>query len=149
MDRVLLQVKRKKERRHLEDWLAKSHHLILPDPEQPLEEVFDLAIIDGASLKQLRSLVRYGGDEFIVILPRQSKDEARLKVARMRQAITATPFLQKEGIDAHLTASFGLAAFPEDAADKHELLAEADRCLFQSKTEGKDRITLAQLERAA
>ena len=94
-------------------------------------------------------LVRYGGDEFIVVLPRQSKDAALLKVARIRQAISSTPFLQKEGISTHLTASFGLATFPGDAKDKRELLAEADRCLFQSKNAGKNRITFAELEKAA
>jgi diguanylate cyclase (GGDEF)-like protein len=93
-------------------------------------------------------LVRYGGDEFIVILPRQNKEEALLKVARMKHAIGAAHFLQKEGINATLTASFGLASYPEDASDKHELLAEADRCLFQSKTEGKNRITFADMEEA-
>ncbi len=94
-------------------------------------------------------LVRYGGDEFIVILPRQTKDEALLKVARMKQAISSTRFLQKEGVHARLTASFGLAAYPNDAQDKRGLLAEADRRLFQSKTEGKDRITFEELESAA
>jgi diguanylate cyclase (GGDEF)-like protein len=94
-------------------------------------------------------LVRYGGDEFIVILPRQTKEEALLKVSQMKKAISATSFLQKEGINAHLTASFGLASFPEDARDKRELLAEADRCLFQSKSSGKNRITFAELEKAA
>jgi len=67
----------------------------------------------------------------------------------MQQAISSTPFLQKEDVNAHLTASFGLAAFPGDAKDKRELLAEADRCLFQSKTAGKNRITFAELEKAA
>jgi len=94
-------------------------------------------------------LVRYGGDEFIAILPRQNKDEALLKVNRMKHAILSTPFLQKEGIDARLTASFGLASFPQDANDKRELLAEADRCLFQSKSEGKNRISFGELEHAA
>lgn len=94
-------------------------------------------------------LVRYGGDEFIAILPRQNKHEALLKVNRMKHAIFSTSFLQKEGIHARLTASFGLASFPEDATDKRELLAEADRCLFRSKTEGKNRITFAQLKHAA
>lgn len=94
-------------------------------------------------------LVRYGGDEFIVILPRQNKQEALLKVARMKHAIDETAFLQKEGIHAHLTASFGLASFPDDAADKRELLAKADHCLFQSKAEGKNRITFDELESAA
>ena|SRR5579859_3660361 len=94
-------------------------------------------------------LVRYGGDEFIAILPRQNKHEALLKVNRMKQLIHSTRFLQKEGINARLTASFGLACFPADAKDKRELLAEADRCLFQSKSEGKNRITFTELEEAA
>ncbi len=88
-------------------------------------------------------LVRYGGDEFVVILPRQTKDEAQVKVERMRDAITAAPFLQRDHLNVWLTASFGLATFPEDARDKRELLAEADQCLFRSKSEGKDRISVA------
>jgi diguanylate cyclase (GGDEF)-like protein len=94
-------------------------------------------------------LVRYGGDEFIVILPRQSKQEALLKVGAMRQAIASTPFLHNEQIDARLTASFGLASYPHDAKDKRELLLEADRCLFRSKTEGKDRVTVAEFQSVA
>src|SRR4029077_7052133 len=93
-------------------------------------------------------LVRYGGDEFIVILPRQGKEEARVKVQRMKQLIASTAFLQKENIYAHLTASFGLASYPQDARDKSELLAQADKCLFQSKSEGKNRISLALAEAA-
>ena len=94
-------------------------------------------------------LVRYGGDEFIAILPRQNKEESLAKVERMKRAIARKRFLEKEGIGAHLTASFGLASFPQDAKDKRELLAEADRCLFQSKAEGKDRITFVEMEEAA
>src|ERR1051325_1279702 len=58
MDRVLLQIKRKLERRQLEDWLTSSYHIVLPNPEQPLEEPFDLSIIDGASLRTLRTEVK-------------------------------------------------------------------------------------------
>ena len=88
-------------------------------------------------------LVRYGGDEYVVILPRQNQDQALEKVARMKEAITSTPFLQKEGIFVRLTASFGFATFPHDASDKKELLGAADRCLFKSKSRGKNRITYA------
>src|SRR5436190_1145760 len=252
MERVLLQVKKRRDRRRLEDWLGKAYQIILPDQEHPLQGEYDLVIIDGPSLKQLRTqvrerrkaeepvllpfllltvrrrgsmpshhlgrvvddvivrplnekellarvanllrmrrwsldlkkehdrvtkltftddvsgfnntrylhryldrlletstarphevclvffdldnfkrlvdahghllgskalrevaqtiarmlepddrLVRYGGDEFIVILPRQSKEEALLKVARMKQAILSTPVLQKEAINAY------------------------------------------------
>jgi diguanylate cyclase (GGDEF)-like protein len=88
-------------------------------------------------------IVRYGGDEFVVVLPRQSKGQALAKVQRMKRAIIKTPFLQKEKIDAHVTASFGLATFPRDAHDKRELLAAADDCLFRSKADGKNRISVA------
>jgi diguanylate cyclase (GGDEF)-like protein len=94
-------------------------------------------------LDQDDRIVRYGGDEFVVILPRQSKGQALAKVQRMRRAIVKTPFLQKEKIDAHVTASFGLATFPHDAHDKRELLATADDCLFRSKADGKNRISVA------
>jgi len=92
-------------------------------------------------------IVRYGGDEFVVILPRQGKNQALAKVQRVRRAIVKTPFLQKENIDAHVTASFGLATFPHDAQDKRELLAAADDCLFRSKADGKDRISVAGARR--
>jgi diguanylate cyclase (GGDEF)-like protein len=91
-------------------------------------------------------LVRYGGDEFVVILPRQSKPEAMVKAERMIDAIARTPFLTKEHLNVHLTASFGLATFPDDATDKRGLLAEADHCLFRSKSEGKNRLSIAGRE---
>jgi len=105
----------------------------------------EVAQVVSRVLEQDDRLVRYGGDEFIVILPRQSKSEALAKVERMQEAIIGTRFLKKEKISAHLTASFGLACFPHDAADKGALLAEADRCLFQSKADGKNRITVETL----
>ncbi len=88
-------------------------------------------------------IVRYGGDEFVVILPRQDTEQASKKVHRLKVALTGTPFLQKENLRVRLTASFGLATYPHDARDKRELLAEADRCLFRSKATGKNRISVA------
>ncbi|HLP78883.1 MAG TPA: GGDEF domain-containing protein [Candidatus Paceibacterota bacterium] len=87
-------------------------------------------------------IVRYGGDEFVVILPRQDKHAAMAKVQRLKRTLARTPFLQKEGLNVHLTASFGIATYPHDAHNKHELLAEADRGLFRSKAAGKNRISL-------
>lgn len=98
-----------------------------------------------AVYKQLGSqdyIVRYGGDEYVVILPDQGKDTARIKSEKMKQEISSTNFLNKEGLSIKLTASFGLATYPEDAGDKRHLLAEADKCLFMSKESGKDRLTI-------
>jgi diguanylate cyclase (GGDEF)-like protein len=94
-------------------------------------------------------LVRYGGDEYVVILPRQNKVEAREKANRMSHAITHTEFLPKENKHVRLTASFGLATFPDDARNARELLAEADHCLFRSKSLGKNRLSIAGFAQAA
>ncbi len=86
-------------------------------------------------------IVRYGGDEFIVILPDQGGEEVLAKVETIRKVVDSTSFLQQENIHLKVTASFGLATFPDDAEDKKQLLKAADQCLFQSKKEGKDRIS--------
>jgi diguanylate cyclase (GGDEF)-like protein len=103
----------------------------------------------GRVLDEDDRLVRYGGDEYVVILPRQSKETARAKAKRMFHAITSAEFLPKENRHVRLTASFGLATFPDDARDARELLAEADHCLFRSKSLGKNRLSIAGFAQAA
>jgi diguanylate cyclase (GGDEF)-like protein len=86
-------------------------------------------------------LVRYGGDEYIVILPRQGRDEALSKVQMIKEGLNRTCFLQKENICEEVRASFGIATFPDDASDKEGLLKEADYYMYQSKRSGKNLIT--------
>jgi diguanylate cyclase (GGDEF)-like protein len=88
-------------------------------------------------------IVRYGGDEYVVILPGQDKVQALGKVEKIREAIRSTVFLERENLAVHVTASFGVATYPEDATSEEQLLAAADECLFESKRTGKNRITLA------
>ena len=86
-------------------------------------------------------IVRYGGDEFVVILPWQNREQALAKADRMREAIAGARFLAEENIGLNVTASFGLAVYPDDANDKKELLLRADERLFRSKKEGRNRIS--------
>ena len=87
-------------------------------------------------------IVRYGGDEYVVVLPDQAKEAALEKVELMRRAISSTRFLHKEGLDVRVTASFGVATSPDDAMSAEELLGAADECLFKSKRGGKNQITV-------
>jgi diguanylate cyclase (GGDEF)-like protein len=87
-------------------------------------------------------IVRYGGDEFVVVLPEQGRAEGLAKTEQMRDAIFATPFLAEENIHIRVTASFGLAIFPEDARTMKQLLLAADQCLFQSKHAGRNRVSM-------
>ncbi len=103
----------------------------------------EVAQTDHHVLDEDDRIVRYGGDEYVVILPRQNADQALAKVHRMQHELTTTAFLQKEHLNVLITASFGLATFPINAKDKRELLAAADHCLFHSKATGKNRISMA------
>jgi diguanylate cyclase (GGDEF)-like protein len=88
-------------------------------------------------------LVRYGGDEFVIILPGQDKHAAFDKVVAIRKAVADAIFLQDIGLSAKVTASFGIASYPGDAPDKKELLQMADNSLYRSKNVGKNSITVA------
>ncbi len=90
------------------------------------------------------SLVRYGGDEFIILLPHRSKFQALELTRRLREKVNQTGFLQDEGLNIRVTASYGIATLPEDARDREELLSMADKAMFCSKGRGKDRIMLGR-----
>jgi diguanylate cyclase (GGDEF)-like protein len=90
------------------------------------------------------SLIRYGGDEFIVLLPHCPQAEAVALTRRLRQALKETPFLEEEGLNVRLTASFGVATLPQDAQDRETLLKIADRAMFRGKDRGKDCIMVGR-----
>jgi diguanylate cyclase (GGDEF)-like protein len=90
------------------------------------------------------SLVRYGGDEFVLLLPHRSQSQALWMTQRLRQKLNHSSFLNDEGLDVRVTASYGIATLPGDARDREELLAIADRAMFSSKGQGKDRIMLGR-----
>jgi diguanylate cyclase (GGDEF)-like protein len=90
------------------------------------------------------SIVRYGGDEFVILLPRRPQGEALEITRRLRRALNANAFLEDEGLGIQLTASYGIATMPEDAQDRETLLLIADQALFGSKQQGRDRIMLGR-----
>ena len=93
-------------------------------------------------------IVRYGGDEYVLILPGQQKAEAYEKTETLRKGLMNARFLKDEKLNLSITASIGLATYPEDAATKRELLAAADKCLFYSKENGKNRVTVCQTSKS-
>jgi len=100
----------------------------------------EVAKVIGGLLTPDDSLVRYGGDEFIILLPHRDKAAAYDFVCRLRRAVNQSCFLLEEGINLTLTASYGIATLPDDARDKTGLLRLADAALFSSKDRGKDTI---------
>jgi diguanylate cyclase (GGDEF)-like protein len=84
-------------------------------------------------------ICRYGGDEFAVLLVETSKAGARQYADRIREIVPTYRF----GHGRPVTASFGIAALPEDAApDPNELIRAADEALYAAKRAGKNRVSL-------
>jgi diguanylate cyclase (GGDEF)-like protein len=88
-------------------------------------------------------LARYGGDEFVLLLPDTNTDGARLTAERIRERIGTTPLLvDNKRVD--ITASMGVATYPEHGASYEEVFEAADTALYASKSQGKNRVTVAQ-----
>lgn len=79
-------------------------------------------------------LFRYGGDEFVLFLPRATREQAAALARRLADEISATPFAGNPPLS--LTASVGVAAFPEDGATAAALFDRADARMFQAKRGG-------------
>jgi diguanylate cyclase (GGDEF)-like protein len=93
-------------------------------------------------LSQLRSTdiaARYGGDEFVVMLPDTPARGAFEVAERIRNAVQATPF-QASAETVHCSVSIGAASYPQDGRTLDALLARADRALYQAKEAGRNRV---------
>ena len=82
--------------------------------------------------------VAYGGDEFVLVLPDSKKQKAMETAEVVRKRIKETPYLQKIGLNVHVSASLGVSTYPDDARTVKDLLALADQAMFRVKEKGKD-----------
>jgi diguanylate cyclase (GGDEF)-like protein len=87
--------------------------------------------------------VAYGGDEFVVVLPDTDRFHAAEIAREIRDSIKTATFLTRWGRNVQVTASFGVATFPDNAHNIEALLALADQAMFRVKNTGKDRVGLS------
>jgi two-component system cell cycle response regulator len=106
-----------------------------------------------ALLKQLGSVIktvvrptdticRYGGDEFTVTMPDTNRISAVVVAEKIRQAVEEYEFVLGPNI-VHITISGGVAAFPEDAETKKEIIEKADEAMYEAKHKGRNKICFA------
>jgi diguanylate cyclase (GGDEF)-like protein len=86
---------------------------------------------------------RYGGEEFVVILPQTNKDDAKIIAERIRQSFGQL-LVEMDKIKTRNTVSLGVATCPEDADEPEQLIEKVDQALYQAKGQGKNRVCTPQ-----
>jgi diguanylate cyclase (GGDEF)-like protein len=88
---------------------------------------------------------RYGGDEFVLLLPQTSKENACRVAHRLHRMIKETTWLRDAGLNVHITSSVGVASYPVDSSDKAGLLHLADDAMYLVKNTTRDRVAAASV----
>lgn len=105
-----------------------------------LQEISDII---KESCREVDLVARYGGEEFAVILPETFKEKAYSSAERIRKLTAAHPCHYKEGQPSkRITISIGVASFPQDASNKEDLIAFADKALYVAKETGRNRVCM-------
>lgn len=109
-----------------------------PVGDQILRQV---ALTMGESARTTDVLARYGGDEFMILLPDTDADGAVALAERLRASLMASPYVALDGVSVPIRLSCGVATYPENGRLSHDLVGFADTNLYLSKQQGGDTIT--------
>ena len=88
-------------------------------------------------------LIKYGGDEYIIILPDTNKASAKSTVEKIVTAIRESTYLADKKMPIRLTSSSGIAMFPRDAQNKKDLLIKADNMMYRIKRSSKNGVGIS------
>jgi diguanylate cyclase (GGDEF)-like protein len=105
--------------------------------------LIETAHLIARSVRETDLVARYGGDEFVIVLPETSPEKAVTIAERIRQNIANTIFRGGADYQIHLTASFGVASYPENAASPAGLIRAADKAMYLAKEQHKNSVVRA------
>jgi diguanylate cyclase (GGDEF)-like protein len=103
------------------------------------EVLAEVAAVLGSSVRESDFVGRYGGEEFLILLPDTDKQQTQVVAEKVRAAVAA---IAPSTIDWPVTASLGVATLPHDAGDADTLIRAADRALYVAKGNGRNRVEL-------
>ncbi len=105
--------------------------------------LMEMAGVILSSIRDTDAVARYGGDEFVIVLPDTGTELAGSVAERIRGKIARYEFNGGRRLKLQLTASFGVAAFPEHASSPQQLIAFADSAMYEAKAAQKNCIRFA------
>jgi diguanylate cyclase (GGDEF)-like protein len=105
------------------------------------EVLATVAAVVQANVRQSDFVGRYGGEEFIALLPDTAREGGVKLAEKLREAIEALEILE---LDGGLSASFGVAMMPGDAVTRDQLVRAADRALYAAKNAGRNRVEVVR-----
>lgn len=97
----------------------------------------------GRSIRSVDSAARFGGDEFVLMFPNTTKDWGKVLADRLCRLLQETEFRSDNGELLKVTASFGVASFPEDAPNARSLMAAADKAMYGVKEASRNGVGVA------
>jgi diguanylate cyclase (GGDEF)-like protein len=105
--------------------------------------LMEMAAVILSSIRDTDAVARYGGDEFVIVLPDTGIELGGTVAERIREKISKHSFHAGRNLKLSLTASFGVAAFPEHASSPQQLIACADTAMYEAKAANKNCIRLS------
>jgi len=110
--------------------------------------LMEMAGVILSSIRDTDAVARYGGDEFVIVLPDTGIELAGTVAERIREKIGKHSFNGGRNLKLSLTASFGVAAFPEHASSPQQLIACADTAMYEAKAANKNCVRFSPLLRS-
>jgi diguanylate cyclase (GGDEF)-like protein len=104
----------------------------------------EVGYVIKSHLRLIDYAFRYGGDEFVILLPQTSKEAALIVARRLLEVMRLSEFMAAEGLKLNVRCSMGLATYPEDAKSAHEIIRQADEMMYSVKNTTRDNIAIAQ-----
>lgn len=102
-----------------------------------------IAQILRAGVRTVDRVGRYGGEEFIIVMPETHKDDAFMLAERIRSVVEQQAFVVIDGEEIHRTVSVGVASYPEDGLNPQQVIERADQALYRAKDAGRNRVVWA------
>src|SRR5712672_4466652 len=93
----------------------------------------DIGFTIKSQLRLIDYAFRYGGDEFVVLLPQTDKDQGFVVARRIQDSLRASAFCKAEGLDLNVRASMGMATYPHDASNPRDIIERADEMMYAVK----------------